>query len=61
MNYLQKKLVIHKVEELVNKTIQSNLLKDENYLPVKDALKNGAIALFGEKYPEKVRVISFLK
>ncbi len=52
---------IHKVEELVNKTIQSNLLKDENYLPVKDALKNGAIALFGEKYPEKVRVISFLK
>ena len=51
---------IRNIEELVNKTIQSNLLKDEKYLPVKDALKNGAIALFGEKYPEKVRVISFL-
>ncbi|MFL2679041.1 MAG: alanine--tRNA ligase [Alphaproteobacteria bacterium] len=51
---------IEKIEELVNKTIQSNLLKDEKYLPVKDALKNGAIALFGEKYPDKVRVISFL-
>ena len=50
---------IKKIEFLINDTIRLNLPRTEKLMPVKDAVKSGAIALFGEKYPEKVRVISF--
>ena len=51
---------IQEIEKLVNESIRSNVKRDEKFLPVKKAIENGAIALFGEKYPEKVRVISFI-
>ena len=50
---------IKEIELLVNKTIRSNLIRTEELIPVRKALESGAIALFGEKYPEKVRVITF--
>ena len=50
---------IIEIESLVNKTIRSNLIRTEELIPVRKALESGAIALFGEKYPEKARVITF--
>jgi len=50
---------ICEIETLVNKTIRSNLIQTEDLTSVRDALESGAIALFGEKYPQKVRVITF--
>ena len=50
---------IQTIESMINKTIRSNCKRVEKYMPVKEALKDGAVALFGEKYPEEVRVISF--
>ena len=48
------------VEERVNEVIQHNVAKVEDRdVPIKDALARGATALFGEKYGEKVRMITF--
>ncbi|MDR0371788.1 MAG: alanine--tRNA ligase, partial [Prevotellaceae bacterium] len=53
---------IRRVEELVNRRIRENYPLDERReIPIKDAQEMGAIALFGEKYGEKVRVIKFGK
>ena len=51
---------IRKIEVIVNQMIRENINLDESRnVPVKDALKMGAMALFGEKYGESVRVIRF--
>ncbi|MFZ4398754.1 MAG: alanine--tRNA ligase [Bacteroidales bacterium] len=51
---------ILKVEALVNQKIRKNLLLDEKReVAIEDAQKMGAIALFGEKYGDNVRVIRF--
>ncbi len=50
---------ILEIEFLVNKSIRSNLIRTEELIPIRKALESGAIALFGEKYPEKARVITF--
>ncbi|MBP6334309.1 MAG: alanine--tRNA ligase [Bacteroidia bacterium] len=51
---------ILKIEEIVNKKIQENILLDEKRnIPIKQAMEMGATALFGEKYGEFVRVITF--
>ena len=49
-----------KVEKIVNQKIRKNIaLKEERDVPYQDALQSGVTALFGEKYGEFVRVITF--
>ena len=51
---------IEKVEKLVNLKIRNNIpLQEERAIPVGKAKEMGAMALFGEKYGEIVRVIAF--
>jgi len=45
------------VEALVNQKIRENLKVETKIMRVEDALQTGAMALFGEKYGEKVRVV----
>jgi alanyl-tRNA synthetase len=47
-----------KVEGLVNARVRANAATDTQVLPISDAKKAGAIAFFGEKYGETVRVVS---
>ena len=49
---------IAKVEELVNKEIQAGLEVKTQVMGIEDAKKTGAMALFGEKYGDEVRVVS---
>jgi alanyl-tRNA synthetase len=48
---------IDRVEEIVNSTIRHNLEVCVSLLPYKEALARGAMALFGEKYGEVVRLV----
>ena len=48
---------IDRIEKLVNEKIISNLKVEKKIMPLNEALKEGAIALFGEKYGEEVRVV----
>ena len=51
---------IAKVEQIVNEKIMQNIALDERRnVPIADAEKLGATMLFGEKYGEFVRVITF--
>ncbi len=51
---------IQKIEKIVNEKIRENILLDEKRnVPVQQAMDMGAMALFGEKYGEFVRVITF--
>lgn len=48
---------IEKTEELVNKVILSSLDVNTQVMDIESAKKSGAIALFGEKYGDYVRVV----
>jgi alanyl-tRNA synthetase len=48
---------LDRAETLVNQKIRENLKVETKIMPVEEALQTGAMALFGEKYGEKVRVI----
>ena len=51
---------LRKVEHLVNYRIRQNIpLQEFRDTPIEEAKQLGAIALFGEKYGDKVRVVKF--
>ena len=49
-----------RIESLVNNSIRSNIKIDIREMALKKAKESGAMALFGEKYPEVVRVVSMV-
>src|SRR5579862_7962981 len=52
------KAEIEEVERLVNEQILRNNSVETNVLPLDQAISTGAMALFGEKYGDQVRVVS---
>jgi alanyl-tRNA synthetase len=49
-----------RIETIVNRKIRENIqLEEARSLPIEDAKKSGAMMLFGEKYGETVRMITF--
>jgi len=50
---------IDEVEDLVNTMISRGLKGNIKELPIEEAKKSGAIAMFGEKYGDVVRVVNF--
>ncbi|MCQ2223168.1 MAG: alanine--tRNA ligase [Bacteroidaceae bacterium] len=51
---------LRQVERLVNDKIRQDIpLQDHRDVPIEEAKKLGAIALFGEKYGDRVRVVQF--
>jgi alanyl-tRNA synthetase len=50
---------LERIEDRVNDWIESNTPQREETLSYRDALAQGAVAMFGEKYGDEVRVISY--
>jgi alanyl-tRNA synthetase len=49
---------IRTVESLVNRAIRANYPVEARTMPYDEAIKSGAMALFGEKYGDEVRVLT---
>ncbi|MEZ6125985.1 MAG: alanine--tRNA ligase [Planctomycetaceae bacterium] len=49
---------IRQVEDIINEKIATGSEVITELLPIEDARKRGAMALFGEKYPDTVRVVT---
>jgi alanyl-tRNA synthetase len=48
---------VAEVEQLVNEHVQANIVVSPAEMDLNEALRSGAMALFGEKYGDRVRVI----
>ena len=48
---------VEAVESLVNEQVQANIVVSPAEMDLQEALRSGAMALFGEKYGDRVRVI----
>src|SRR5688572_25968342 len=48
---------VEQIEELVNEQVQANTPVTHEVMGLKDAMASGAMALFGEKYGDRVRVV----
>ncbi len=57
-SYPIEKENIHSIESIVNDQIKSNSSVDIKIIDQKKAIEEGAMALFGEKYEDEVRVIT---
>jgi alanyl-tRNA synthetase len=47
-----------RIESMVNEKVRDNIKVSTEEMSIEDALKKGAMALFGEKYGDRVRVVS---
>jgi len=50
---------IRRIEQMVNEQIQANVAAEAREMSFDDAMAAGALAFFGDKYGEHVRVLSF--
>ncbi len=48
---------LEEIEDIVNEKILQNLVVKTEISDLQDAIKSGVVALFGEKYREKVRIV----
>jgi alanyl-tRNA synthetase len=49
---------VKRVEAEVNEKIRANLEVTKNVMPIAEAKRTGAVAMFGEKYGESVRIVA---
>ncbi len=49
---------LRRVEEIVNEKIRENIEVTKTVMPIAEARKTGAVAMFGEKYGENVRIVT---
>ncbi|HEV7241513.1 MAG TPA: DHHA1 domain-containing protein, partial [Thermoanaerobaculia bacterium] len=49
---------IKTIEDAVNERVRANLEVTKTVMPIEEAKKSGAVAMFGEKYGDEVRIVA---